>query len=153
MIIKVVTDMTFDKAKALLEENNVSFSELYFDSVAEFRLHISPFAYTKNAGAYPVKVLVISSNNNHKNIELQFIDEIKSIISNDVIVICANDLIKEKWISDQIFDKKETDGFGLPGFERAMQRINKKKGLVANLFGSKTQYEIYDWNSYQCIIK
>ena len=180
--------MTFDAAKMLLEENNISFSELHFDSVAEFRLHISPFAYTKNAGTYPVKALVITSNNNHKNIELQFIDEnndgnytfvdlyfgeyffelfdcqeeflqqsitdeIKSVISNEVIVIVANDLKKGKWIGDQIFDKNEKDGFGLPGFEKTMQRLNKKKGFVAKLFGSKTQYEIYDWNSYQCMIK
>lgn len=180
--------MTFDAAKMLLEENNISFSELHFDSVAEFRLHISPFAYTKNAGTYLVKALVITSNNNHKNIELQFIDEnndgnytfvdlyfgeyffelfdcqeeflqqsitdeIKSIISNEVIVIVANDLKKGKWIGDQIFDKNEKDGFGLPGFEKTMQRLNKKKGFVAKLIGSKTQYEIYDWNSYQCMIK
>lgn len=180
--------MTLDEAKALLEENHISFSELHFNSVAEFGVHLSPFAYTKNAGACPVKVLVISSNNNHKNIELQFVDEnnngsysfvdlyfgeyffelfdsreeclqqaivdeIKKIISNEVIVIVANDLKKGKWIGDQFFDKNEKDGRGLPGFERTMQRLNKEKGFVAKIIGSRTQYEIYDWESYQCMIK
>ncbi|MBE5815737.1 MAG: hypothetical protein E7320_11155 [Clostridiales bacterium] len=179
--------MTLDAAKALLKENHISFSELHFDSVAEFRMHLSPFAYTENAGECPVKALVVASNNNHKNIELQFVDEnncgnysfvdlyfgeyffelfdcpeeclqqsivdeIKRIISNEVIVIVANDLKKGKWVGDQIFAKNEKDGLGLPGFERTMQRLNKKKGFVAKIIGTKTQYEIYDWNSYQCMI-
>ena len=182
--------MTFDAVKMLLEENNISFSELHFDSDAEFRLHISPFAYIKNAGTYPVKALVITSNNNHKNIELQFIDEnndgnytfvdlyfgeyffelfdcqeeflqqsitdeIKSIISNEVIVIVANNLKRKSWLGNACFDLNDNDDdwFGKAGFERAMQRIQKPKGIISKLLKSSKQYEIYDWNSYQCIIK
>ncbi len=180
--------MTLNEAKILLDKNNIIYSELHFDSVAEFRSYLSPFANSKNSGLYPVILLEISSNNNHKNIGLQFIDEnnngnysfldlyfgqffyelfdcqeeflqqtimdeIKNIVSNDFIIIVAHDLKKAKWFSDQIFDKKETDGFGVPGFEKAMKRIHRKKSLIAKLFGSKMQYEIYDWNTYQCIIK
>ena len=180
--------MTLGEAKTLLDKNNILYSELHFSNVAEFRLHISPFACLKNAGANQVIVLVVSSNNDHKNVELQFIDEnndgeytfvdlyfgeyfyelfdcqeeclkqsivdeINSIISNNTVVIVANDLRKEKWYGASIFNKQEKDGFGLPGFEKAIQRINKKKGLIAKLFRSKMQYEIYDWNTYQRIEK
>lgn len=180
--------MTINEAKVLLDSNNISFSELNFHTVSESRLYKSPFSYLKNAGKHQVKALVVSSNNKHKNIELQFvdennngnytfvdlyfgeyfyelfdcqeeflhrsiIDEINSIISNNVIVIVSNNLSKGKWCGDAIFDKTENDGFGLPGFKRAMPRINKKKGLLAKLFGSKMQYEIFDWNTYQCVIK
>jgi len=85
-------------------------------------------------------------------LQQSIVDEIKRIISNEVIVIVANDLKKGKWVGDQIFAKNEKDGLGLPGFERTMQRLNKKKGFVAKIIGTKTQYEIYDWNSYQCMI-
>lgn len=54
-------------------------------------------------------------------------DEIKNIVSNDFIIIVAHDLKKAKRFSDQIFDKKETDGFGVPEFEKAMKRIHKKR--------------------------
>ena len=180
--------MTLNEAKILLDENNIVYSELHFDSVAAFRLHLSPFANLKNAGLGSVVLLEISSNNHHKNIGLQFvdknndgnysfldlyfgqyfyelfdcqeeflprsiIDEIETIVSNDCMIIVTNDLKKGKWVSDQIFDKKETDGFGLPGFEKAMKRIHEKKNWIAKLFGFKMQYEIYDWNTYQCIIK
>ena len=180
--------MTIDEAKTLLDLNNIPFSELHFNTVTEFRRHISPFAYLKDAAESQVNVLVISSNNTHKNIELQFIDdnndgnytfvdlyfgeysfelfdcqeeflqesimdEINSIVSNDIVVIVSNDLTKEKWRGDKIFDKTENDFFGLPGFERAMRRINKRKGFFSKIFGSKIQYEIFDWNTYQCIVK
>lgn len=181
--------MTLDKVIAILDAHNIYFSKLHFNNVADFRLHMSPFAYLKNAGANPVSVLCIPSNNGHKNIELQFIDkendgnytfvdlyfgeyfyelfdcqeecleqsimdEITGIISNDVIVIVANDLKNKRWYSSQIFDKKEKDGFGLPGFERAMQQISKRrKKFFPNPFKSKMQYDIYDWNTYQCIVK
>ena len=39
------------------------------------------------------------------------------------------------------------------GMVNAMTRIHRKKSLLARIFGTKIQYEIYDWNSYQCVIK
>lgn len=180
--------MTLEEAKVLLNTNKIPFSELTFNNVIEFRKHISPFANLKNAADCSVKVLVVLSNNKHKNIELQFIDEnsdgnyifvdlyfgqyfyelfdcqnnilqqsiideINSIISNDISIIAANNLTKKTWFSIQIFDKKENDGFGILGYEKAIKRINEKKRFFSKLFGRKMQYEIYDWNTYQCIIK
>lgn len=81
------------------------------------------------------------------------IDKINSIISNSAIVIAVNDLKHQKWLGDASFSKKEDDDPGLQDFEKTMKRIHKKKGFFAKLFQSKIQYEIYDWNSYKCIVK
>ena len=88
-----------------------------------------------------------------EHLSKSILDEINSIISNNVVVIVGNDLKNGKWLWDSIFDKNENDGFGLPGFEKAMQRIKKPKNFLSKLKRSKKQYEIYDWNTYQCIIK
>ena len=180
--------MTINEAKALLDLNHIPFSEVHFNTVAEFRTHISPFTYLKNAEEYQVKVLVATSNNKQKNIELQFIDEcndgnytfvdlyfgeyfyelfdcqkevlrqaiideINSIILNNVIIIVSYDLSKEKWCGDVIFDKTKNDVLGLPYYEKVLRQIKEKKRFFSKLFGSKMQYEIFDWNTYQCIIK
>ncbi len=86
-------------------------------------------------------------------LQQSLIDEINRVLANSVIVIVANDLKKQKWLGDAIFGKKENDDFGLPDFEKTMKRINKKKGFFVKLFQSKMQYEIYDWNTYECIVK
>jgi hypothetical protein len=54
-----------------------------------------------------------------------------------------------------IFDRNDFDDdfFGEMGYQKTMRRIQKRKGCLARLFNVKRQYEIYDWNSYQCIIK
>ncbi len=81
------------------------------------------------------------------------IDEINYIISNNVIIIVTNDLKKQKWCGDAVFDKKGNDGSGLEDFEKAMKWINRKKDFFTKFFKSKMQYEIYDWNTYKCIVK
>ena len=47
----------------------------------------------------------------------------------------------------------DDDAFGRQGFEKAMEQIKKPKGLISRLFGTQKQYEIYDGNTYQCIVK
>ncbi len=88
-----------------------------------------------------------------KFLQQSVIDEINSIISNSVIVIAVNDLKNQKWLGDAGFSKKENDDSELQDFEKAMRRINKRKGFFAKLFKSRIQYEIYDWDSYECIVK
>ena len=43
--------------------------------------------------------------------------------------------------------------FGRQGFEQAIQRIRQPKGFISKLLKSKLQYEIYNWNTYDCIVK
>ena len=69
-------------------------------------------------------------------------------------VIVANDLKNKKWLADSSFDLKDDDDlFGKHGFEKAVQKIHAPKGFISKLLKTKKQYEIYDWNTYQCIIK
>ncbi len=82
------------------------------------------------------------------------LDQIKEIQSGNFVVIVANDLKNKRWLGDACFNPNDDDDiFGQQGFEKTMARINKKKGFLARLFKSRTQYEIYDWNTYQCIVK
>ena len=81
------------------------------------------------------------------------VEEIADIMADDVVVITVNDLKKKKWRGDAVYSKKENDAFGLPGLKRAMTRIHGKKSLLSDILGSKIQCEIYDWNTYQCVIK
>lgn len=81
------------------------------------------------------------------------IRNILEIKQGNFIVIVLNDLRRKRRLSDACFDLCEDDDFGKPGYEKALQRINKPKGLISKLLISKKQYEIYDWNTYRCIVK
>ena len=70
------------------------------------------------------------------------------------IMIVLNDIRKKRWLGDACFDLSDNDDtFGKPGFQKALQRIKRPKGLFSKLLRVKEQYEIYDWNLYQCIVK
>ena len=82
------------------------------------------------------------------------LDRIKEIQSGNFVVIIANDLKNRRWLGDACFDlNDEDDAFGRQGFEKAMRQINKPKGLLSRLLKTQKQYEIYDWNTYRCIVK
>jgi len=84
----------------------------------------------------------------------EILTNIKEIQSGNFVVIIANNLKKRRWLGDACFDlNDDDDAFGRSGFEKAMRRINKPKGLLSKLFRTQKQYEIYDWNTYQCIVK
>lgn len=82
------------------------------------------------------------------------VDDIEQIQKGKLTVIEANNLNKRCWSGDAIFDlDDEDDLFGKRGLEKAILHIEKPKGLLSKIFGSKMQYEIYDWNIYQSIVK
>ncbi len=178
--------MTLYKAKELLSENNIPYEMCEFDDEATYWHHTTLFPHTKNAKKCKVIALIIKSNNEKKNIEIQFnsfdddflfeelyfgdysfemfdynedmlsndlLSRINEIQSGDFVVIVANNLKNKSWLGDSCFDLNDDDVFGNAGFEKAMQRIKKPKGFISRLFKSKKQYEIYDWNTYHCIIK
>ena len=179
--------MTLNEVNVLLSENQIPFELCEFENETAYWHHVSMFPYTKHAKVCKVIALIIPSNNQHKNIELQFnatdngfifeelyfggfgfemfdyteemladdlLDRIKEIQSGNFVVIIANDLKNRRWLGDSCFDlNDEDDAFGRQGFEKAMRRINKPKGLLSRLLKTQKQYEIYDWNTYQCIVK
>ena len=82
------------------------------------------------------------------------LDRIKEIQSGNFVVIVVNDLKKKSWLGDACFDlNDDDDAFGRHGFEKALEQIHKPKGLISRLFRTQKQYDIYDWNTYQCIVK
>ena len=82
------------------------------------------------------------------------IDDILQIQKGKLIVIEAYNLNKGCWSGDAIFDINDDDDiFGKRSFKKAISRLQKPKGLLSKIFGSKMQYDIYDWNTYQSIVK
>ena len=53
---------------------DITFEELEFETEAEYWLHTVSFPYIKNAKSCKVMAIIIKSNNEKKNIELQFND-------------------------------------------------------------------------------
>lgn len=88
---------------------------------------------------------------------------IREIQEGNWTVIIANNIEKRFWLWDGCFDLNDADDeiCGRRAFEEAMLQIqvkeNNHKGLLrrilARLLRTKVQYEIYDWNTYQSIIK
>ena len=64
--------MTLEEAKQLLRTNNIEFETLEFSKESEYWHHRMLFPYTKNAKPCKVIAIIIKSNNEKKNIELQF---------------------------------------------------------------------------------
>lgn len=91
---------------------------------------------------------------NERMLADDLINTISEIKQGNLLVIVMNDLKKQRWLADSCFDLSDDDDvFGKPGFQKALQQIKKSKGLLAKLLKSKKQYEIYDWKSYQCIVR
>lgn len=82
------------------------------------------------------------------------ITHITEVMEGNVAVIVANDLKKKSWLSDACFDLEDDDDvFGVQGFQNAIENIEKPISFWNKIFKSKKQYEIYDWNTYKCIVK
>jgi hypothetical protein len=79
---------------------------------------------------------------------------INKIKSGRLAVIVKNNIKKKRWLGDATFDLDDDDELlGKQGFEEVKQMIKKSRGFISKLFKPQIQYEIYDWNSYDCIMK
>ncbi len=129
----------------IVSENKEKNIELQFNYVGnEFRFEELSF------GDYCFEMF----DYNEEMLADDLLGRIKDIQSGNFVVVVANDLKKRSWLGDACFDlNDDDDAFGRRGFEKAMERIHKPKGLISRLFRTQKQYVIYDWNSYQCIVK
>ena len=181
--------MTLIEAIELLQENSIPFEQCEYSSETDYWYHTMMISNTKNAKSCKVAALIIPSQNNHTNIELQFNEQDDDFIFRDlwfgslsfeefmvseetladdiieriseirqgaltVVTVYGMNIKGRFWIADMCFDRNDTedDLFGEAGFQKAMRRFQKRKGLFGKMFQRQRQYEIYDWNSYQCII-
>ena len=82
------------------------------------------------------------------------LENIRDIMAGNLMVIDMNNMKKQRWIGDCCFDRNDEDEtFGEGAFRNMVGEIRKPKGWLSRLLRTKKQYEIYDWNSYECIIK
>lgn len=171
--------MNLDRAKELLVAKGIPFYIEEYVNEAEFWQHIFLFPYTMNAADCSTAVLVIGSNNGHKNLELQFtkaeeyvlkelwfgdcsfdifeyepdtmenvvLSDIESVMSGNLMAFSINDLNKKRWLGEGI-TKKDSDYA-----EKIRREALKPKSWKQRLRRVKLQYEFYDWNNYQKIIK
>ncbi len=83
------------------------------------------------------------------------IEVIQGIMKGHHTIINVTNPVTKRWIADAQFDRNDTDDdmFGEMGFQKAMKRIRKKRTFFERLFGFRRSYEIYDWNTCECIVK
>ena len=83
------------------------------------------------------------------------LDEIRNIATGKRTVISVTNPARKQWLSDTVFDRNDSDDdvFGEIGFQKAMKQIRRKKTFWEKLFGFNRCYEIYDWNTYECVTK
>jgi len=172
--------MTLVEVSELLKNNGISFEQTEHESQEAYFSHFSMYSYWgphKNA-SHKVIVLTVKSPNGKKNIELQFnevgnefifynfyfgefdyemfnyneemladdiLTNIRDIMQGDVTIIQRYG----RWGSEARYDRDEYDY----ELKRALERIQRPKGMIARLFRSKSIYEIYDWNTYRSITK
>lgn len=174
--------MTIEKVMDLLAIHNIPYKLCEYDNEKEYLMHVSQFLNDAKVKSCRIRAIVIKSKNGVKDIEIQFnyvdaeyvFEELRfggfgyelfdvvedylsqeiigiviSIMSGDVCCIEVVDLKRKRWYADASFDLAEDT----VDFKQAMHRIDKKKGLLPKIFKTKKQYEIYDWNTYRCIIK
>ena len=148
--------MTLSQTKELLKSNFMQFTEMEFANEVDFLNHISQFPYTKKAKEHKFYALIIQSNNGKRHVELEYlIEEIQRIMKGNCTIINVTNPKTKRWIADAQFDRNDTDDdmFGEMGFQKAMKRIRKKRTFFERLFGFRRSYEIYDWNTYERIVK
>ncbi len=83
------------------------------------------------------------------------IEHICEIMEGNQVFIVVNNPKTKRWIADAQYDKADSDDdmFGEVGFQKALTKIRKKKTFFERMFGFSRSYEIYDWNTYECIVK
>ena len=172
--------MNLNRAKALLSGKGIPFHTEEYGCEADFWKHILLFPYTKNAADCKVITIVINSNNKHKHLELQFVkteedytfrelwfgnysfealdyepdiledtilSHIEDVMSGDLAAFAINDLNKKQWIGDGLYEKN--GGYA----EKLRRDALKPKSWAQKIRNMKLQYEFYDWDNYEKIIK
>lgn len=89
-----------------------------------------------------------------EELSAEMISIITEIMKGNLAIITVNNLKKKHLMGDACFNLNDDDNtFGKPGFEKAIDYIKKPQGFLKKFVKPQRQYEIYDWNTYQCIIK
>ena len=82
-------------------------------------------------------------------LEAELLDIIRQTRSGNLQVIVANDLRRKHWLWDAAFHMSED----YADFAAVLERIQKPKSLWDKLTKRRIQYEIYNRNTYRCILK
>lgn len=119
--------------------------ELIFDSDGE-----NPKFYDLDFGGYCYELF----DCNEDDIEKQLIKEIKDIISGNVYIIFARNVKSGEWFFDGcFFDSPDEDENTMDEFRDLIARIRSPKSWIRKITKRIDQYEIFNWNSYECVIK
>ena len=84
--------------------------------------------------------------------EGSLLDLIEDIMRNETTVIYAVDITKNIWLWDGVFDLNDPDPHDKEEFEKKLQEIQKPKKGLSKLLDHETRYEIYNWDTYRCVV-
>ena len=119
--------------------------ELIFDSDED-----NPNFYDLDFGGYCYELF----DCNEDDIANQLIKEIKDIISGNVYIIYARNAKSGEWFFDGcFFDSPDEDENTMDEFQNLIARIRSPKSWLRKIIKRIDQYEIFNWNSYECVIK
>lgn len=174
--------MTLEEGKKLLTAEGIAWEQREYEGEKAYWEAVLLFPYTANARNCRVTVLRIPSRNGNTHLELQFNEKdgvfvfedlrfggyvyelfstkeeyleeellacIRRAMDGKACFVMVNDLKKKRWLGDGCNDRED----GEPGIREILEKLAKPRGWLARLFGSKRQYEVYDWNEYHCVVR
>ena len=85
------------------------------------------------------------------------LNEIKDIRSGKEWIVCAANAKTGVWLSDHLFcdgdENDEDDWNNMDDLYKTISKIRKPKSLWSKITGRTRCYEIFNWNSYEKIVK
>lgn len=172
--------MNLECAKELLAGRGVPFRTEEYACEADFWKHICLFPFAKNAADCRVIAVVISSNNGHRDLELQFAEMEEEYIFKELwfgdysfeAFDYEPDTLEDEVLSDiedvmsgnlmafviNELSKQQWLGDGLLKKDSDYAKKLKRDALKPRTWKQKVrkmklQYEFYDWDNYQKTIK
>ncbi|MGN0292575.1 MAG: hypothetical protein ACI4D3_01070 [Lachnospiraceae bacterium] len=91
---------------------------------------------------------------NEEGLAENLLDEIKNILDGKAYVIFATDAKTGKWFADSLYcDREDPEWNDMDSFQKAVTRIKKPKSWWRKLIQRTDIYEIFNWNSYEKVVK
>ena len=171
--------MTLEEAKKLLSANNIPFELVEYSDEKDCK--VIAIVIKSNNGKKDIELqcngldgIFTVQNMYFGNLSFDLFEAdeeewaeiilsyIKNIQEGKGKVITANNIEKNCWLWDTYYDLSCDESiFGKKEFEEDLAEIYGSGPVAEGIIGkildrllrTKIQYEIYDWNTYQCIIK
>lgn len=87
-------------------------------------------------------------------ISSQLLKEIKNIMDGRTYIIMAWNEKSGAWLGDACFlDSNDEDESSMDEFRKSLKKIREPKSWLQKITKRTTRYEIFNWNSYESVVK